>query len=66
VFRHERLGRRGSPDDPVGPAAIVRKFDDCVRGVLSEADAASLRGLVMRLDTLDDTGVVSALLRSKR
>ncbi|HEX4367723.1 MAG TPA: MmgE/PrpD family protein [Rhodopila sp.] len=66
VFRHERLGRRGSPDDPVGPAAIVRKFDDCVRGVLSDDDAAALRGLVMRLDTLDDTGDVSALLRSGR
>lgn len=66
VFRHERLGRRGSPDDPVGPAAIIRKFDDCVRGVLSDDDAAALRGLVMRLDTLDDTGELSALLRSTR
>jgi 2-methylcitrate dehydratase PrpD len=65
-FRHERLGRRGSPDDPVGPAAIVRKFDDCVRGVLSDDDAAALRELVMRLDTLDDTGDVAALLRSGR
>jgi 2-methylcitrate dehydratase PrpD len=65
VFRHERLARRGSPDDPVGPAAIVRKFDDCVRAVLSDDDAAALRGLVMRLDTLDDTGDVSALLRSE-
>jgi aconitate decarboxylase len=66
VFRHERLSRRGSPDDPVGPAAIVRKFDDCVRGVLSDDNAAALRGLVMRLDTLDNTGDVSALLRSQR
>jgi 2-methylcitrate dehydratase PrpD len=60
TFRHERLARRGSPEDPVGPAEIVRKYDDNVRAVLSAEDAAHLRELVMRLDTLTDTTGITA------
>lgn len=62
TFRHERLARRGSPEDPVGHAEIVRKFDDNVRTVLSADDAARLRELVTRLDTLDNTTILTARL----
>jgi aconitate decarboxylase len=59
TFRHERLARRGSPEDAVGQAEIVRKFNDNVRAVLSPDSAAHLRESVMRLDTLEDTTVLS-------
>jgi aconitate decarboxylase len=62
TFHHERLARRGSPEDAVGQADIVRKFDDNVRAVLSAEDAALLRERVMRLDVLGDTAGVTALL----
>ena len=62
ILRHERLNRRGSPEDAVGEADIVRKFDGNVRGLLSDADAAGLRADVMRLETLDDARVLPARL----
>ncbi len=62
TFRHERLARRGSPDDPVGAAEIVRKFDDNVRGMLSAEDLVRLRERVMQLDSLDDTADLAVLL----
>jgi 2-methylcitrate dehydratase PrpD len=60
---HERLGRRGSPDDPVGAEAIERKFADNVRGILSDADAARLRELVADLDGLETVEPIVTLLR---
>jgi 2-methylcitrate dehydratase PrpD len=62
TFRHERLARRGSPDDAVGPAEIVAKFTANVRGVLSAEEAERLRGFVMGLETLDDTAGLTACL----
>jgi 2-methylcitrate dehydratase PrpD len=62
TLHHERLARRGSPEDPVGQAEIERKFDANVRAALSADNAAHLRGLVTRLDTLDDTGGVTEAL----
>lgn len=62
VFKHERLARRGSPDDPVGEPEIVRKFDANVAAILSSAVAGGLRSTVMRLDQLDDTRDLAALL----
>jgi aconitate decarboxylase len=62
TFRHERLARRGSPEDAVGQPEIVQKFDANVRAVLSEQSAAQLRDLVMRLDTLDSTHDLTAKL----
>lgn len=61
VLRHECLHRRGSPDDPVGPAAIERKFMDNTRGLLAEPDR--LRALVMQLDELEDVGELVTMLR---
>lgn len=55
VFNHERLARRGSPEDAVGEAEIVRKYTANVHPCLSGEAAANLHALVMRLDELDDT-----------
>jgi 2-methylcitrate dehydratase PrpD len=55
-FHHERLARRGSPEDAVGEAEIERKFDANVGSVLSVEAAARLRDAVMRLDSLGDAG----------
>ncbi len=62
IFNHERLARRGSPEDAVGQAEIVRKFDANVRLILSEADANDLRQLVTRRDDLDTTQDLTARL----
>jgi aconitate decarboxylase len=62
TFRHERLARRGSPEDAVGEAEILRKFDANVCGILSVEAANRLREMVMRLDRLDNTNEVTALL----
>ena len=44
-----------------GDRAQIRGY--CVRGVLSDDDAAALRGLVMKLETLPNVGDLTALLR---
>ena len=63
VFRHERLARRGSPDDPVGEAEIVRKYAANVSGILSDAAAEGLHEDVTRLEALVDTrGLISRLV----
>ncbi len=62
VLQQERLARRGSPDDPVDAAAIERKFNDNVRGLLSAQDAALLRNAVMDLDELDNVDDILRLL----
>jgi 2-methylcitrate dehydratase PrpD len=56
------LARRGSADDPVGSADIVRKFDGNVRGLLPDAEA--LKDLVWRLDSLDSVQPIVDLLRT--
>jgi 2-methylcitrate dehydratase PrpD len=66
TFHHERLARRGSPENAVGEAEIERKFDDNVRAVLSADDAAQLRELVMGLDALGNTGDLTAMLAGPR
>jgi aconitate decarboxylase len=62
VFSQERLARRGSPEDAVGEAEIVRKFDANVRAILSGEAADALRQRVMGLDQLDDTGDLTVRL----
>ncbi len=64
TLHHERLGRRGSPDDPVGRSAIERKFADNVAGILSDADAGRLGDLVFGLEQLETVEPIVALLRS--
>lgn len=64
AFHHERLVRRGSPEDAVSPADIQRKFAANVDGLLGPGDGERLRDLVMGLETLDDTNAVTALLRT--
>jgi aconitate decarboxylase len=63
-FSHERLARRGSPEDPVEEAEIVRKFHANVSAILSGAAANGLREFVMGLDKLDNTSPLTALLRA--
>ncbi len=53
-FHHERLARRGSPEDPVGEAEVTRKFTENARTVLPTAAAEALRNSVMYLDRLDN------------
>lgn len=60
TIRHAVLARRGSADDPVGQGDIVRKFDGNVRGILP--DAAALKDLVQRLETLDTIRPIVKLL----
>lgn len=62
TYRHERLARRGSPEDPVGEAEINRKFAANVLDILSIDAADGLRDAVMRLDGLDDARVVTDFL----
>jgi aconitate decarboxylase len=67
AFRHERLARRGSPEDAVGAVEIVRKFAANVAGILSQDEAAGLQADVMRMDALDDTqGLISRLACADR
>jgi 2-methylcitrate dehydratase PrpD len=63
TFRHERLARRGSPEDPVGEAEIVRKFEANVRATLPDDAAKALRRLVMELETSADTADLTGALR---
>lgn len=62
TYRHQRLNRRGSPEDPVGEAEITRKFAANVRDILSIDAADGLRNTVMRLDDLDDSRAVMDFL----
>lgn len=64
ILHHERLARRGSPEDAVGAAEIERKFFNNVSRVLTPASAARLRDVVMRLETLDTTAELTVLLGS--
>lgn len=61
-FSHERLARRGSPEDAVGEAEIASKFAANVLGVMPAKSAATLHAMIMQLDTLDDARDVVALL----
>ncbi len=54
-FHHERLARRGSPEDAVGAGEIERKFFSNVIGVLTQARADRLRDIVMRLEIIETT-----------
>jgi aconitate decarboxylase len=63
TYRHERLARRGSPEDAVGSTEIIRKFAANVRGVLSDETAVSLRDVTMELDKAACTRDLTALLR---
>jgi 2-methylcitrate dehydratase PrpD len=64
TLRHECLGRRGSPDDPVGADAIERKFVANVDGILTGQAASELKDLVFRLDQMDNAEPIVALLRT--
>ena len=64
TLRHECLGRRGSPDDPVGAGAIEQKFAANVDGILAGQAANELKDLVFRLDQLDNAEPIVALLRT--
>jgi 2-methylcitrate dehydratase PrpD len=63
IYRHERLARRGSPEDAAGEDAIIRKFAANVQEILSDKVASDLRAEVMRLDTTDNTRKLTSFLR---
>ncbi len=62
-FHHERLARRGSPEDAVGQDEVVRKFDANVSAILSKRDSAHLRDLIMRLEQLESMDDIVMHLR---
>lgn len=57
---------KGSPGNPAALADLRAKYERCVAGRLSEADAAELFDLLVRVDEVDDLGRLFALLRSAR
>lgn len=52
VLRHFQPSRRGDPDDPIGPAELVAKFDELAGSVLRPAEVAALRRCILDGDTL--------------
>jgi 2-methylcitrate dehydratase PrpD len=53
---------RGSIANPMTREERLVKFDDCVKRVLSDADATRLREMVESLEELDDANALIALL----
>jgi 2-methylcitrate dehydratase PrpD len=64
TLRHECLGRRGSPDDPVGADAIEQKFDANIDGILTRQTADDLKDLIFRLDQQDNASNIIDRLRN--
>lgn len=50
------LNRRGSPENPLSPEAIVHKFRNVVEPCMSASDADRIVALVDRFEALDDLG----------
>ncbi|MBT2300759.1 MmgE/PrpD family protein [Variovorax paradoxus] len=65
-FSHEILNRRGSPENPMTPADVEYKFRNVVASCLSPAHIDRVIALVDRLEQLDDTGELIALLAAPR
>lgn len=61
-FAHEILNRRGSPENPMSPEDVEYKFRNVVASCLSQADIDRVIGLVEKLDRLDTTNELMALL----
>jgi hypothetical protein len=66
VLRHEVLHRRASPENPVTRAEVEAKFRATVRGILRDAEAERVAGLVARFDALEDLSPLTAILGAAR
>ena len=51
-LNHFQPSRRGDPDDPIGEAEVIAKFDALVGGVLSPPERDRLRQLILETDEL--------------
>lgn len=65
-FQHEILNRRGSPENPMSPQDVEYKFRNVVAPCLSLGDTDRIVALVDRLDRLDSTSELVALLAAPR
>ena len=54
-FTREVLYRRGSPENPLKPEDVEYKFRNIARACLSDADAARVMSLCLRLERLQST-----------
>jgi 2-methylcitrate dehydratase PrpD len=66
TYAHEILNRRGSPENPLSHADVVYKFRNVVGSCLSRSDIDRVIALIDRLETLDDTAALRALLAAPR
>ena len=62
VFEKLSLHRRGSPENPLAPEEVVRKFENVVAPCLKAADARRIVALVDRIDTLSTLDELHALV----
>ncbi len=62
TLEREILHRRGSPENPLQPADVEYKFRHVARACLAPHNVDKVMQLVARLDTLDDTRDLIALL----
>jgi len=51
-LNHLQRSRRGDPDNPIGEAELIAKFDDLVGPVLAPDEALRLRQLILESDEL--------------
>ena len=66
TYAHEILNRRGSPENPLSHEDVVYKFRNVVESCLSRSDIDRVIALSDRLDTLEDTTELRALLAAPR
>jgi 2-methylcitrate dehydratase PrpD len=62
TFKREILHRRGSPENPLKPEDVEYKFRHVARSCLTPANVDKVMQLVAKLDKLDDTCELIAIL----
>jgi 2-methylcitrate dehydratase PrpD len=62
AFTREILHRRGSPENPLKPEDVEYKFRHVARSCLTPANVDKVMQLVAKLDTLESTGELIAIL----
>ena len=62
TFKREILNRRGSPENPLKPEDIEYKFRHVVKSCLTPANIDKVMQLVSKLDKLDSTSELIAIL----
>jgi 2-methylcitrate dehydratase PrpD len=66
TIEREVLNRRGSPENPVAPQDVERKFAANLTGILEEAEVDRLKGLALSLDTLPNAGEIVKLIAGRK